>query len=50
MSINLNTNKQSIKELVSLGLTNYYTAHALCTQRARLLRDASSKGLITLNN
>ena len=49
MTINLNTNKQSIKELVALGLTNYYTQSPLCTQRERLLRDASNKGLITLN-
>lgn len=46
--INLNTNKQTIKELVNLGLTNYYTESSLATQRERLLRDASKKGLIIL--
>lgn len=49
MIINLNTNKQTIKELVSLGLTNYYKSQPLCIQRRRLLRDAAEAGLIVLN-
>ena len=50
MTINLNTNKQTIKQLVELGLTNNYKAQPLCTQRERLLRDAAVKGLIILND
>ncbi len=46
--INLNTNKQTIKELVALGLTNVYTHAPLHTQRRALLQEASIKGLITL--
>ena len=47
--INLNTNKQSIKELVNLGLTNHYKSHSLGIQRMYLLRDAAEQGLIKLN-
>tara|TARA_B100000780_G_scaffold97944_1_gene68354 strand:- start:330 stop:482 length:153 start_codon:yes stop_codon:yes gene_type:complete len=49
MTINLNTNKQTIKELVQLGVTNYYFSSPLCIQRVALLRDAAKKNLITLN-
>jgi len=48
-TINLNTNKQTIQELVALGLTNYYTSSSLCIQRLALLQDAVRKNLIKLN-
>ena len=47
--INLNKNKQTIKELVGLGLTNYYTSSPLNIQRVALLQDAIRKNLITPN-
>lgn len=47
--INLNTNKQTIKELVALGLTNNYTSAPLCIQRATLLQLAVRHNLITPN-
>jgi len=47
--INLNTNKQTIKELVALGLTNNYTSSPLCIQRATLLKLAVAKNLLTPN-
>tara|TARA_R110000772_G_scaffold60759_1_gene137097 strand:+ start:206 stop:361 length:156 start_codon:yes stop_codon:yes gene_type:complete len=47
-SINLNTNTQTIEELVAMGLTNYYTSHPLCYQRASLLRDAVNYELIII--
>lgn len=50
MKINLNTNKQSIKDLVSLGLVNNYKSHKLCIQRSLLLRDAINAGLIISNS
>lgn len=49
MTINLNTNKQTISELEALGVVNNYKHAVLSTQRYRLLRDAAIKGLITLN-
>ena len=49
MTINLNTNKQTIKQLVELGLTNVYKHSPLCIQRKNLLEDAFRKGLINLN-
>jgi len=48
MRIDLNLNKQSIKELVDLGVTNYYFSSPLHIQRVALLRDAASQNLITL--
>jgi hypothetical protein len=47
-NINLNTNTQTIKELVAMGLKNYYTSHPLCIQRASLLRDAAREELIII--
>lgn len=47
--INLNTNRQTIKELVNMGLTNHYKSSPLPIQRLALLRDAARKNLITLN-
>ena len=49
MTINLNTNKQTIKELVALGLNNVYTHAPLCIQRRTLLKLAAMKNLIVLN-
>jgi len=49
MKINLNTNKQTIKELVELGLTNNYKSHSLSYQRYLLLKKAYLKVLIKLN-
>jgi hypothetical protein len=48
MRIDLNLNKQSIKELADLGVTNYYFSSPLHIQRVALLRDASKQNLITL--
>jgi hypothetical protein len=48
MKIDLNLNKQSIKELVELGVKNYYFSSPLHIQRVALLRDASKQNLITL--
>ena len=47
--INLNTNKQTINELVALGIDNVYTHSPLCIQRATLLKVAVIKNLIVLN-
>lgn len=47
--INLNKNKQTIKELVNMGLTNYYTSSPLPIQRLALLQDAQRKNLIVIN-
>ena len=48
--INLNTNKQTIKELVALGIENTYTHAPLCVQRRTLLELAVAMKLITPNN
>jgi hypothetical protein len=45
--INMNTNKQTIKELVELGLENTYTHAPLCIQRRTLLELAVAMNLIT---
>ena len=47
--INLNTNKQTIKQLVALGLVNNYTSSPLCIQRSTLLQLAVASNLITPN-
>ena len=49
MTINLNTNKQTIKQLVALGIDNVYTHAPLCVQRRTLLKVAVIKNLIVLN-
>jgi len=49
ITVNMNTNKQTIKELVALGLTNTWTHAPLCVQRRSLLEMASVMGLLTLN-
>ena len=48
--INLNNYKGiKISKIVELtGLTNYYQAHPICTQKANLLRDAQSQGKLHL--
>ena len=48
MTINLNTNTQTIKELLEMGLTNNYKSQPLHRQRKCLLQEASLKGLIKL--
>ena len=44
--IDLRKNNQTIKQLVDLGLTNYYTSSPLHIQRLALLQDAKRKNLI----
>lgn len=50
MKFNLNLYKETITELVALGLTNYYTQQPLCTQKERLVRDAIREDLIEVRN
>lgn len=45
--VNMNTNKQTIKELVELGLTNSYTHAPLCVQRRTLMELAVAMNLLT---
>jgi len=47
--IDLRKNNQTIKQLVDLGLTNYYTSSPLHIQRLALLQDAKRKNLIKIN-
>ena len=47
--INLNTNKQTIKELEELGIENNYKHSALCIQRSTMLELAVRYNLITPN-
>tara|TARA_R110000796_G_scaffold5390_3_gene20239 strand:+ start:663 stop:812 length:150 start_codon:yes stop_codon:yes gene_type:complete len=47
--INLNTNKQTIKELEALGIENNYTHAPLCIQRSTMLELAVAFNLITPN-
>lgn len=50
MTIDMNSDlykSYSIKSLVALGLTNYYTSHVLCIQKKNLFQDALRRGLIS---
>lgn len=46
MEFNLNKYKETIKDLVNLGIKNYYSSSPLCTQKERLIRDGIKLGLI----